>query len=343
MDIRAFSCLLLLLLALGCEEDNGPSPMDNVRLAEGSGLLILNEGPFRQSLASLSFYQYADGSVEQDLFRNINGYGLGDILNSTLAIDTNLLLLVNNSSIIERVGRHSLQANASLDLPSPRYALELPDGDIYVSDFSAQEIHVLAGGTDLRKYKSIPLAGWSENMVLANGKVYVSNPFREYLYLIDPGPDVLTDSILLEPQCGALVKDGQGNIWALCQGDNILDNQATLYRISADGQNQDSWPLAANGQSRMLYVDETEEIWLLTFAGLYRWPSDWPTDQALGTPWLERGGNWYALGRRPENGNIFLGDALDFQRAGIIYQFTDAGIAVDSFSVGIGPNSFVFY
>ncbi|MEM7575365.1 MAG: hypothetical protein AAF433_20830 [Bacteroidota bacterium] len=335
--------LLFPLLFLACPNDDLPPSDFGINLTPGSGVLILNEGPFRQSLASLSFYQYADGSVEQDLFRSINGYGLGDILNSTLAIDTNLLLLVNNSSIIERVGRHSLQANASLDLPSPRHALELPDGDIYVSDFTAQEIHVLAGGADLRKYKSIPLPGWSENMVLDNGKVYVTNPFRDYLYLIDPVDDVLTDSILLEPQCGPLVSDASGHIWTLCQGASILDNQANLYRLSPDGQTIDSWPLAANGQSRLQYIAETEEIWLLTFEGLYRWPSDWPGDQALGTPWLERGGNWYALGRRPENGNIFLGDALDFQRAGVIYQFTDAGIAVDSFSVGIGPNSFVFY
>lgn len=336
--------LLFPLLFLACPDDDGPDPGGNSQLLRaGSGVLILNEGPFRQSLGSLSFYRYATGEVEQQLFRSINGYGLGDILNSALLVDTNLLLLVNNSSIIERVGQSSLQSNATLDLPSPRHALELPDGDIYVSDFVAQEIHVLAGGEDLRKYKSIPLPGWSENMVLANGSVYVSNPFREYLYLIDPELDAVTDSILLEPQCGALTRDEQGNIWTLCQGASITDNQAQLYRIAPNGPTIDSWPIAANGQSRLMYMAAEDEIWLLTFAGLYRWPVDLLAGQSLGAPWLAREGNWYALGRQPDSGDIFLGNALDFQRPGQVYRYDDRGVAIDSFAVGIGPNSFIFY
>ena len=335
--------LLLPLLFLSCPDDDLPPSVSGINLTPASGLLILNEGPFRQSLASLSFYSNVSGQVQQDLFRLVNGYGLGDILNSALLVDDQLLLIVNNSSIIERVGQRSLVSNASVDLESPRYALALPDGDIYVSDFTAQEIHVLAGGEDLRKYKSIPLPGWSENMVLANGLVYVTNPFRDYLYLIDPDQDVVTDSILIEPQCGAMVSDEAGNIWALCLGDNILDNQAKLYRISPDRQAIDSWPLVASGQSRLLYVEATQEIWLLSFEGLYRWSANWPAGQNLGEPWLARAGNWYALGRQPSTGNIFLGDALDFQRRGMVYQFTDSGTAVDSFEVGIGPNSFIFY
>lgn len=336
--------LLVIVLLAACQEDNppGPSGEAGANLAPGSGVLILNEGPFRQSLASLSFYTYNTGEVTNELFEEVNGFRLGDILQSATVVDEEMLLVVNNSSVVERVNKRSLTSNSSLTLDSPRYALRLPDGRFYVSDFVAGEVHVVESENDLRKSNSIPLPGWSEQMVLLDGQVWVTNPFRSYVYGIDISQDQLTDSILIDDQCGLLLADTQGRLWTLCQGESILDNASTLYRFSTGGQ-IDSWPVAANGQSRMLYVEEQNEIWLLTFEGLYRFSADLPSDEEIGPLWLERPANWYALGREPETGDIYLGDAIDFQRAGMVYRYDQAQNPIDSFAVGLAPNGFVFY
>ncbi|MEM6395512.1 MAG: hypothetical protein AAF741_04135 [Bacteroidota bacterium] len=344
MKLKHYILLLSVAIFAACGEDAPPSPQgnDGADLDPGSGVLILNEGPFRQSLASLSFYEYETGQVTGGLFEEVNGFGLGDILQSATVIDDQLLLVVNNSSVVERVGKRSLRSNASLTLESPRYALRLPDGRFYISDFTAGEIHVVESAIDLRKSNSIPLPGWSEQMVLLDGQVWVTNPFREYVYGIDISQDLVTDSIRIDDQCGPLLTDAQGRMWTLCQGESILDNSATLYRFTPTGD-IDAWPVSANGQSRMLFVDALNEMWLLTFEGLYRFSSDLSDSDEIGQLWLERSGNWYALGREPQTGDIYLGDAIDFQQPGLVYRYSDAQNPIDSFAVGLAPNGFVFY
>ncbi|MEM8584344.1 MAG: hypothetical protein AAGF87_08755 [Bacteroidota bacterium] len=340
---KTIICLALLLLA-ACEQENTPGPTtgEGANLIDGSGVLILNEGPFRQSLASLSFYQYSSGMVRNNLFQSVNGFRLGDILQSATVVGDDVLLMVNNSSVVERVNKNSLETNANLTLDSPRYALRLPDGRFYISDFVSGEIHVVESGANLRKSNAIALPGWSEQMVLLDDKVWVTNPFRAYVYGIDTAQDLVTDSIAVNDQCGPLVTDELGRLWTLCQGDNILDNSAVLYRIVVDG-NIESWPLNANGQSRLQYVEELNEIWLLTFEGLYRFSADLSATDPIGPLWLDRPANWYALGREPISGDVYLGDAIDFQQSGMIYRYDGNRNPIDSFAVGLAPNGFVFY
>ncbi|MCE1200460.1 MAG: hypothetical protein LWW85_15950, partial [Marinilabiliales bacterium] len=50
----------------------------------------------------------------------------------------------------------------------------------------------------------------------------------------------------------------------------------------------------------------------------------------------------YALGIDPLNGDIYLGDALDYQRPGVVKRYSSTGRLLDTFQVGIIPGRFCF-
>ena len=50
----------------------------------------------------------------------------------------------------------------------------------------------------------------------------------------------------------------------------------------------------------------------------------------------------YGLGIDPVNGNIYVGDALDYQQSGTITRFTESGTPIDTFKAGIIPGRFCF-
>ncbi|MBO4430059.1 MAG: hypothetical protein J5790_01800, partial [Bacteroidaceae bacterium] len=50
----------------------------------------------------------------------------------------------------------------------------------------------------------------------------------------------------------------------------------------------------------------------------------------------------YGIGVSPRNGDIYVGDAVDYSQAGVVYRYDAAGTLIDQFRVGINPNHFAF-
>jgi hypothetical protein len=55
------------------------------------------------------------------------------------------------------------------------------------------------------------------------------------------------------------------------------------------------------------------------------------------------GKNFYALGTDPTNGNVWVGDAIDFVQSGRVYEYTASGVYKTEYVCGIIPGGFVFY
>lgn len=54
----------------------------------------------------------------------------------------------------------------------------------------------------------------------------------------------------------------------------------------------------------------------------------------------ERSTIYYGLTVNPDNGEIYVADAIDYQQRGIIYRYTPAGSLIDQFYAGINPGAF---
>src|SRR5690606_23373645 len=69
-----------------------------------------------------------------------------------------------------------------------------------------------------KKIKDIPCHGWTEELIKAAGKVFVTNVQREYVYVIDPVNDVVEDSIKVGYSSNSIREDKHGKLWVLCAG-----------------------------------------------------------------------------------------------------------------------------
>jgi len=51
---------------------------------------------------------------------------------------------------------------------------------------------------------------------------------------------------------------------------------------------------------------------------------------------------YYALAVQPENNELFISDAIDYNQNGYVFRFSSNGIVLDSARVGIIPGYFCF-
>ena len=90
--------LALLLLPTSCMEwDYGLEEEFN---ATGEGLFICNEGNFQYGNATLSYYDPATKTVQNEVFYRANGMKLGDVAQSMIIRDGVGWVVVNNSHVV---------------------------------------------------------------------------------------------------------------------------------------------------------------------------------------------------------------------------------------------------
>lgn len=344
MDYRLLpiGLLFLLLLSLGCVAEEPATPTaEPGSYNRGVSVFILNEGTFQRGNASVSHYDKPTQTLTNGIFERSNGLPLGDVLQSVSPVGETAYLLVNNSGLIEQVEPATFRSLATIrTIRSPRYLLPLGDGRAYVSDFAANMLSIL----DLSSRQvigTIALPGWTEQMVLLAGRVYVGSPQTAELLVVDPKSDQLVDRIPVGDFPTALLADKNQNLWVLCLGEDTSDGQGELYRLRpGDPAAARRWPVPAGDWSRLALNGRRDTLYLLN-QSVYRLAID--AAEFPARPFLSAGSTPYGLGVDPVNGDIYIADAVDFQRPGRVYRFRADGAPVDTFGVGVIPNGFWFY
>ena len=52
---------------------------------------------------------------------------------------------------------------------------------------------------------------------------------------------------------------------------------------------------------------------------------------------------FYGLGVNPDNGNIWVADAVDYQQKGVFFHYTPDGTLIEQVTAGVIPNGVIFY
>ena len=224
--VIAFSALLSSCIK---ENPNGNSSTNVI--ASSGGVYVINEGNFLYGNSSLSYFNPTKNSVSEDVFKPTNNRSLGDVAQSIYVFNGKAYIVVNNSGKIEIADEKTMVVSGTISgLTSPRYFLPVNAGKAYVSDYKANAISIvdLISNT---KTGSITCAGFTEEMISSNGKVFVTNKYRNKIYVINPSTDKIIDSISVGYGSGSIKKDVAGKLWVLCEGDqtNLID--ASLYRV----------------------------------------------------------------------------------------------------------------
>ncbi len=343
-----FSCTIIFA-AWGCSEDENPAP-ERV-FAPGEGVFILNQGLFMAGNASVSFYDTEDQEVTNELFQSQNDRPLGDVLESATLIDDQLYLVVNNSGAVEIVDPADFSSIGVISgLGSPRYLLLLGDERAYVSELYDDQVYVV----DLNSRtvsQTIPFPGWSDEMVKIEDEVFVSQawlfsePPTDKVFVIDPAQNAIVDSIAVGIDPGPLVVDRNGQLWVYCNGNPGASIAGGLFRIDPVTRTINRsllFPTPETSLAPRMALNPAGDTLYYLQADLFALPIE---DNELPNTALVRADdrNFYALGVHPETGEVYLGDAIDFQQRGTILRLRSDGEWLDEFQVGVIPTGFVFW
>jgi YVTN family beta-propeller protein len=334
--------VLLLSIAVSCTKISNPPPTDSY--STGNGVFILNEGNFMGGNGSLSFYSYDSAEISNDLFYKKNGRPLGDVPNSLEILGDKLYIVVNNSGKIEVINISTFESVSTINgLNSPRNISFINNEKAYVTSIYSDSLTIL-NLTDNKISGYINIRRSSEAIVVSGEKAFVANWMGgNEVMVINTGNNKLVDSIKVGIEPESMVMDENGTLWVLCNGGWKRDNFAELVGINS---------ITNKVEKRLVFPSKTESPSCLTINGdgetLYflengvRKMSIYDSVVPSVVYIAESGHYFYKLGVNPVNNDIFVTDALDYQKRGYVIYYKKDGTLVSTQIADIIPGMMAF-
>lgn len=341
--------LALIAGCMACTDCAEPEvqPFEELR----HGLLIASEGKYGEANGSLSFYDPLTGEVEQELFRRANGHYLGDTPHSITLHNGLCWVVVNNSGVIYAIDPATYLVKGLIrDLTSPRYICFISEEKAYVSELWSTRIAVVNPRTfTIEGYIETPMEGMTgstEQMVRVGDFVYATCwSYQKSVIKIDHRTDRVVASLEVGVQPKELALDKNGKLWCLTDGGGWPENEAgyeapKLLRINLeDFSVEQSFEMAlgdfpselkTDGEQEQLFWINNDAVWSLSIEA----------DRLPLTPLIESdAGYLYGLTIDPEQGDLYLCDAVDFSQNGTVVRYNSDGVEIDRFTAGIAPRA----
>lgn len=340
------SCFLFILSSAcisSCKSDKPEEVIKPVINLSGThGMYIINEGNFQFGNASVSYYNADDKTVVDDIYNTANNTNLGDVCQSMAHINGWYYLVVNNSQKIEVINPDNFERmNTITGLISPRYILPVSSSKAYVSDFKSHRISII-NLNNHSKQGEIPIHGWTEEMLMLYGKVYVTNMKNDKLYIINAATDVLEDSLVLAQCPGSIAEDKNGKIWILCQGDESINKTGALICLNPITKIiEKKMDFVMHEAPSRLSINDSHDTLYYINKHIYQLAVD---AGSLPLQELINGNskNFYGISIEPKTGRIFVADAIDYIQKGKIYCYNSKGTLLSEFKVGLIPSRIYF-
>jgi len=339
---RLFIVLIGIMLIASCKKDSST----NVPIAE-HGVLTVNEGNFNWGNAGLSLFDFDKNTVNKDVFKDANGFSLGDVAQSATLIDSLLYVVVNNSAkvVVVSASTFKQQSVISITGSSPRFFLSVNDSIAYVTELYANKIWIVNRLTGAVK-GNISVDGETNQMEKNSDLIFVAERTKfngspvAQIRVINTLSHLTSKVIPLPTQPNSICKDVAGNIWVLT--DTGGGKPASLIAI-------DNGTLSVTKQfdfstgktpNRLRYNTSTHSLCYLLETGVY---STATTLTALPTtPLFTTTASIPYAFDIDVKGMYYLADAIDYTQSSKCFIYNPDGSQSHSFNAGINTNQFVF-
>ena len=348
-------CLLAIIAALlfACKPNQ---PIDPNGYMVGSGVLVLNEGNYQFSNASLTFYDPVADTVANNLFYKVNDAPLGDVAESMALVEGKLYIVVNNSNLIYKVDANSMVCDTTKpfklgDFYSPREMYFVSPEKAYVSDLMGSGLWII-NPKDMSHCGFVETGKTTEKMVPVGNELFVSNWSNYYLpemekntvQVIDMNNDVKVAEFQVGKEPNTMAVDKNGHVWVLCEGATweADGEQPSLWEIdpmlkTAEKRyefNGTAMVLRANPTGDQLYLILNNEVRRFDIASLTLSESFCIT--------AEPQGMFYNMAVEPKSGDIYVTDAKNYMMNGTVYRYSYDGVLLSSFEAGVIPSAMLF-
>jgi YVTN family beta-propeller protein len=319
-----------------------------------TGVYVLNEGLLSQTLSSLTYYDFGTSKPVTDYYANVNGGSeIGDTGNDLLIYGGKMYIVVNASSNVRVCDVSTAKSIKEIPfkngsaLRKPRNVVAYKNM-VFVSSYD-NSVSVIDTAT-LEITKTITVGANPEQMVISGDKLYVANGGG-----FTPGKDSTISVVSLTsftelqkikvglgPNC--LAADSANNIYVGCVG-NYSTVGPKLVKVSTTSNTVvksvdtavgtiryfDGYLYATGGWSGSAYIRK------LNLTDFSQASPNFVTDGTVVTM-------AYALNIDVNTGDVWVGDAKDYQTSGEVFCFDRNGKKKHSFSVtpGLNPNTIAF-
>lgn len=336
--------LFLVILLVSCKKDKPPVKEKNDLFFGNKRIFITNEGNYGFSNSALSLYDPQNSNVSEDVYSDANsGINAGDVMQSIAENSQYFFLVLNNSSKVIAIDKNNFQKKFEITgFSSPRYFIPINNSKAYVSNYYSNSINVVDLNTQ-SIVKSINVNGWTEEMAMLYGKVFVCNRKSDYMHIIQTSNDSVCDSVMVGYGSNSVVLDKNDKLWVCCEGNSsqgiyprIVRLNPVTHQVEAVLQfsnlNDSPWRLKVSGNGENLYY-LNNGVYTLSING----------GNLSSVPLISQGSKiFYGLGIDPENENIYVADAIDYIQKGSVLIYSKSGSLQSSFKASIIPGEFYF-
>ena len=319
--------------------------------SSGEGLFICNEGNFQYGNATLSYYDPATKSVQNEVFSRANAMKLGDAVQSMTIRDSIGWLVVGNSHVVFAINVNTFKEVGRItNLTSPRYIHFVSDQKAYITQIWDNRIVIV----NPKRYE---VTGYIEvpNMTMESGSTEQLVQWGRYLFVncwanqnrilkIDTESDQVVAELIVGIQPTSLVLDCNGKLWTVTdggyEGSAYGCEAPALCRIDPEKfevEQRFDFEMGDSPSEVQLNGTKDKIYWLNDDV----WEMDVTAEHIPVHPFLPYNGTfYYGLTICPRSGDVYVADAIDYMQQGMVYRYSKERELIDSFYVGIIPGAF---
>ncbi len=327
-----------ILLTLGISsctknyDDYGPKgDTGYVEIPEATSVIVINEGNFMFGNGSISLVDLESESSAQEVFKNVNGFPLGDVPQSMLISDSLGYIVVNNSGKMEVVTMPDFTSISTITgFTSPRQ-MEIVSTQpqvAWVTDLYANKIWEVNLETQ-QITGAIPSTGWNENIEKWKSLVLVLNKKDSVINMFD----IPTKSQIKSYQLPSGIVDFRFTSFS----ELMVLAKNGLYRIDllVDATYLEYEFQTERNPLKMAYDSINQATYFLD-GDLFRY-QDGRLNKMLT---VQKGSNFYGL--EVNNQKVYITDTKDYVQPGELKQFSYNFQDSNVYSMGVNPQYILF-